>query len=117
MKHDGGSHTVYLWKITPEMKKRAARRDKKRARDAERVKPQDAPVGNEVLFRDDFEDGRDDGWAVTKGQWSVVESDGGRVYRESTDGEGRTHLKGVSWEDFRVEARVNVIQFNGETRA
>jgi len=36
---DGGSHTVYLWKITPEMKKRAARRDKKRASDTERERP------------------------------------------------------------------------------
>jgi cyclopropane fatty-acyl-phospholipid synthase-like methyltransferase len=35
----GISHTVYLWKITPQMKKRAARRAAKRALEAGRAKP------------------------------------------------------------------------------
>lgn len=36
---DYDSHTVYLWKITPEMKKRAARQDRKQGGEAKRAKP------------------------------------------------------------------------------
>jgi ubiquinone/menaquinone biosynthesis C-methylase UbiE len=35
---NGGSHTVYLWKITPEIKKRAAAREKRKAREGKRKK-------------------------------------------------------------------------------
>ncbi len=89
--------------------------------DAVRVLESDVAISgsakSKVLFSDDFEDGKADEWDATKGEWEVAEADGGRVYHEFTDGEGRAHLKDASWQDFRVEARVKVVQFGGETRA
>lgn len=72
-------------------------------------------VSGDVLFSDDFENGAGN-WATQDGNWSVVSDDGSNVYYQSKATEGRSWVPNLSWADCSVQARVNVVDFNGSNR-
>jgi len=61
-----------------------------------------ASFGQTTLFTDDFEDGDDDGWTVTQGNWDVIE---GR-YRPVGGQRNYSYAGDPTWSNYRVEVDV-----------
>ncbi|HEX6277020.1 MAG TPA: family 16 glycoside hydrolase [Polyangiaceae bacterium] len=74
-------------------------------------------AGPVTLFLDDFEDGDADGWTPTSGSFGIA-TDGSVVY-EQTDAASTSQyvsaVTGTCWTDQIVEARVKVVDFNGNS--
>jgi len=74
-------------------------------------------AGPVTLFLDDFEDGDADGWTATSGSFGIV-TDGSVVY-EQTDAASTSQyvsaVAGTCWTDQIVEARVKIVDFNGNS--
>ncbi|MEV0428864.1 family 16 glycoside hydrolase [Micromonospora sp. NPDC050495] len=70
-----------------------------------------------TLFTDTFDDGNADGWSKSGGDWSVV-TDGSPAYRQGNNASelARAFAGQTSWTDYRVQARVKPLSFNGGNR-
>jgi Concanavalin A-like lectin/glucanases superfamily len=68
-----------------------------------------------TLFSEDFQDGNATGWITSGGTWSVI-TDGTFAYTQSTlmNSLMVSAATGI-WTDQAVEARVKVLQFNGQS--
>lgn len=77
-----------------------------------------ADSGGPLLF-DDFEDGVDNGWFATSGDWGVVTSNGSKVYQVKNllDQSLFSVIGDLSWTDVAVEAKVRVLEFGGSNSA
>lgn len=77
-----------------------------------------ADGGGPLLF-DDFEDGVDDNWFPTSGDWAVVTSNNSKVYRvvNLLDASLFSVIGDLSWTDVAVEAKVRVLEFGGTSSA
>lgn len=74
-------------------------------------------AGPGMPFFDDFEDGNANGWTPTSGAWSIV-SDGSQTYEQSIVSSTSQYISavgGTCWTDQIVEAKVNVVTFNGNS--
>lgn len=71
--------------------------------------------GNGPLLFDDFEDGTDDGWFATSGDWAVVTSGNSKVYQVKNllDASLFSVIGDLNWTDVAVEAKVRVVEFGG----
>lgn len=70
-----------------------------------------------TLFTDTFDDGNADGWSKSGGDWSVV-TDGSPAYRQGNNASelARAFAGQTGWTDYRVQARVKPLSFNGGNR-
>lgn len=73
------------------------------------------PVRANGPFQDTFEEGASN-WIATSGNWSVISDQGGAVYYQSSNSEGRTSAGDLEWKDYSVTADVKITDFNGSTR-
>lgn len=74
-------------------------------------------AGPSTLFLDDFDDGDADGWTPTSESWSVV-VDGSGVYQQSDADSTSQYISAVTgtcWADQVVEARVKIVDWNGNS--
>lgn len=69
---------------------------------------------DEILFEDDFNDGKADGWSPWGGDWQVVKDEiGNYVYQgEGTDGWAFNSplVQSDEWENYSVESKFRVVQ-------
>lgn len=74
--------------------------------------PPDGP-----LVFDDFEDGNDDDWFATSGDWQVVSSGGSNVYQVKTllDASLFSVIGDLAWTDVAVETKVRVVELGGNS--
>jgi polygalacturonase len=94
--------------------------DKPRARNAQAATTQTAdlaPTAGPPTFSTDFEHNSAAGWTPSIGQWEVVDDEGNKVYAAISGEESRAHAGDAAWTDYRVQARVKVVEFGGENRA
>ncbi|HVY31434.1 MAG TPA: hypothetical protein VHB79_33000 [Polyangiaceae bacterium] len=77
-----------------------------------------ADSGGPLLF-DDFEDGVDDGWFATSGDWGVVTSNNSKVYQVKNllDQSLFSVIGDLSWTDVAVEVKVRALEFGGSSSA
>jgi hypothetical protein len=77
-----------------------------------------ADGGGPLLF-DDFEDGVDDNWFPTSGDWAVATSNNSKVYRvvNLLDASLFSVIGDLNWTDIAVEANVRVLEFGGTNSA
>ena len=80
--------------------------------------PTATPAGK-ILFEEDFEDGLADGVVIESGHWQVIEDDlGNRVFEVNNKGLSfwpRARFGSNAWEDYAVEYRVKLIEFDIST--
>lgn len=77
-----------------------------------------SPSDGPLLF-DDFEDGTDDGWFATSGDWQVVLNGQNHAYQVKTllDASLFSVIGDLTWSDVAVEAKVHILEFGGVSSA
>ncbi len=77
-----------------------------------RVWKRAAPTHSGQLLHDDFEDGDDAGWSKNGGSWSIVQSGGTNVYKQSDNfGYASSHRGSTSWDNYWVQVEMTPISF------
>jgi len=66
---------------------------------------------NTVLYEEDFEDGKADGWYVSGGTWKVIKLDSGKKVYEGTGPKSYPQIwlkkQGQEWRDYAFESKIN----------